>query len=349
MVQTAAPQSTLLAPRASAACSHAAPRELYQETPAYDYYCTGDPADVQTPTRGGTVLMGGASDVDAGFRWMIDHSGGGNFVVLRASGADEYDSYIYNLGKVASAETIVCKDRSASFDPFVLSRIQGAEAIFLAGGDQSDYVHFWKDTPVQAALNDAARRGVPLGGISAGLAVLGNFAFTAEHDELFSDEALGNPRHPKVTLDRDFLHVPTLQNTVTDTHFSERQRMGRLVTFLADTVDDAWAPQVHGVGVDEGTAVMVEPDGKAAVTGDGSAWFLTTPGLPERCVAGYPLEFHDVPAIRVSGQEPGAGFDFASWKPTGPATEFRVTAADGQLSCKPVPATQPPGPADSAP
>jgi hypothetical protein len=42
--------------------------------------------------------MGGGTDVDAGFRWMLPRCNGGNFVVIRASGTDAYNEYIYNLG-----------------------------------------------------------------------------------------------------------------------------------------------------------------------------------------------------------------------------------------------------------
>lgn len=42
--------------------------------------------------------MGGGTDVDAAFKWMIERSGGGNFVVIRTAGTDAYNPYIYNLG-----------------------------------------------------------------------------------------------------------------------------------------------------------------------------------------------------------------------------------------------------------
>lgn len=36
----------------------------------------GDPEDVTPPTAGGTVLMGGSTDVDEAIRWMLQRSGG---------------------------------------------------------------------------------------------------------------------------------------------------------------------------------------------------------------------------------------------------------------------------------
>ncbi len=69
---------------------------------AYDFYLQGNPADVTPPTTGGTVLMGGGTDVDAAFQWMIDRSGGGDFVIIRTTGTDAYNSYIKSLGQVDS-------------------------------------------------------------------------------------------------------------------------------------------------------------------------------------------------------------------------------------------------------
>jgi cyanophycinase len=80
--------------------------------------------------------MGGSTDVDAGFQWMIDKSGGGDFVVIRATGTDAYDPWIYSeLGGVDSAATIIIKNRAAASDPFVVDKIRNAEALFIAGGD----------------------------------------------------------------------------------------------------------------------------------------------------------------------------------------------------------------------
>ena len=66
-------------------------------------------------------------------------------------------------------ETIVFHDRSASSEAYVLDRLAKAEAIFMAGGDQGNYIKYWKDTPVEDAINAAARRGVPIGGTSAAI------------------------------------------------------------------------------------------------------------------------------------------------------------------------------------
>lgn len=129
-------------------------------------------------TVGGLSLNGGGRDVDAAFAKMIRNANGGDFLVLRASGADGYNDYLYEMSlsentPLHSVTSIVCKNRNASFAEEVLQYVQGAEAIFFAGGDQSRYVEFFRDSPLQRAVQSRVDSEVSVGGTSAGLAILG--------------------------------------------------------------------------------------------------------------------------------------------------------------------------------
>lgn len=285
--------------------------------PKYEYYVTGDPADVTRTTSGGLLLMGGGTDVDDGFRWMINKSGGGDFVVIRASGTDAYNPWIYtDLGGVNSAETIIIQNRAAASDPFVVNQILNAEALFIAGGDQSNYVDYWKGTPVEDAIHTLAAQGVPIGGTSAGLAIMGEFAFSAANGTITSDTALSNPYNRKVVLERDFLVLPHMSGIITDSHFVTRDRMGRLLTFLARIVTDGWATTSKGVGIDERTALAMEPDGSAVVFGSGAAYLFITDGAPQVCQPKTPLTYANISVYRVSGS---ATFNFSTWTGAGGA------------------------------
>ncbi|HTJ18669.1 MAG TPA: hypothetical protein VL494_17925 [Steroidobacteraceae bacterium] len=79
---------------------------------AYRYYLTGNAADVQRPSKGLLVLQGGGDDVDYNYEHMGKSGGGGDFVVLRASGDDEYNEYIYKLCHCDSVETLVVASRA---------------------------------------------------------------------------------------------------------------------------------------------------------------------------------------------------------------------------------------------
>lgn len=139
----------------------------------YSYFRVGNLADITTATTGGTVLMGGGTDVDAAFQWMCQRSGNGDFLVIRAAGTDAYNPYIQQLcPQENSVATLIIPNSTAANDPFVISTIQHAEALWIAGGDQSNYINFWQGTPVESALNNLIAQGVPTGGTSAGMNVL---------------------------------------------------------------------------------------------------------------------------------------------------------------------------------
>jgi cyanophycinase len=305
------------------------PVGLFAAKSSYEYYCVGNANDVTTTTTAGTVLMGGGTDVDAAFQWMIGKSGGGDFVVIRTTGTDAYNPYIYGLGTVNSVETLIIKSRIGAADPFVVNKIRNAEAVWIAGGDQSTYMDFWKGTPVADAINYVANvKHAPVGGTSAGLAVLGQFIYTGATGSITSSQALANPFSRYMTLDRDFVQIANLSGVITDSHFVTRDRLGRLVTFLARIIRDGWASSAHGIGIDEATAILVNPDGSATRVGSGAAYFMSSAGVPQVCVSGTPLTYTGLAVYKVSG---GATFNLAQWTGSG-GTAYTVSANAGALS-----------------
>jgi len=268
------------------------------DQPHYTSYFSGNPQGVARPSVGGAVLMGGGTDVDEAFQFLVERGGGGDVLILRASGADGYNDYLMNLTRPNSVESVVFKDREASFAPEIAAKIDGAEAIFLAGGDQAKYVNFWKDSPVQAALQRAVLRGVPLGGTSAGLAVLGDKIFSAQQGGLDPEEVLANPSDDRITLEERLVDLPYMDGILTDTHFSQRERMGRLGGFLA-RANAAGGELVRGVGVDEATAILVEPNGEGRVVGANSAYFVTPSGPAQVLEAGKPLTYTGLEVRKV--------------------------------------------------
>lgn len=304
------------------------------EKTTYEYYVIGNPDDVTTPTSAGLLLAGGSNDIAAAMAWMIERSGGGDFVVIRCSGTDAYNPWIYKtVGGVDSCETIIFLDKTACYDDDLVQRIRNAEALFIAGGDQWDYVSMWKGTPVEDAIHEVCAKPAPVGGTSAGLAVLGEFVFSAENDTIESDDALRNPYNRRVCIERDFLVMPNMESIITDSHFVARDRMGRLVTFLARIVEDDWAPMARGIGIDEKTALGVTPDGEVTLfglckAGTAAAYFLETPGDPEVCEDKTPLTYTGISVYKMSGT---ATFNLRTWEGVG-GTEYTLSAVDGVLT-----------------
>ena len=302
-------------------------------------YTTGDPADVVSTTSFGIALIGGAdSDTPsetAAFQFLVSKSGGGDFVVLRSSGADGYNNYVYTtIGGVNSVQTLLITSRAQADDATTESIVQNAEAIFIAGGDQANYVNYWKDTKLEAAINYAVNtRQVPIGGTSAGTAILGQFYYGATSGgSVTSAQALANPYHRDMAgIDGgSFLSVNHLTNVITDSHYGQRDRQGRHFTFMARLVKDFAVPfaSVKGIGVDEATSVLVESNGSSKVYGSGNAYFLQGyGGTPETCLSRTALTWNRagqaVKAYVIPGTINGTNtFNLPTWTGTGGTSQF---------------------------
>ena len=333
--------ATLLACRAAAqtpapAAAPTARAAAAPEPPTWKYFRIGNAADSNATPLAGYALMGGGARQEPAFRYLCTHTNGGDFLILRANTDDadarQENEEIKALCPLNSVATIVFAGRDASDDPKLLAIIDHAQTIFFAGGDQSNYVRFWQDTPVQDALNRHIAAGKPIGGSSAGLAILGEFVFSSMIDTIHSPEALADPYGNKVTLSRNFLRIPLLGGVITDTHFAKRDRMGRLVVFLARILQDGWADSVAAIAVEENAAVLLGPDGLATVVGEGPAYFLEAKSKPTVCRARTALQFdgvkvHRVPAGGIYNLTSGMGDE------TGPGRgdDYEVSAENGKL------------------
>ncbi|MBA5687517.1 cyanophycinase [Rugamonas apoptosis] len=357
--------------------------------PPYEYYATGNPqATVTLPTSYPTtslVLMGGGPDVDQAFRWMITRAGiqpgtGGRFVVIRATGTDAYDPYLYysdaahttsttvadqwvggaSLG-LTSAETLVIPSVAAANDPTVNAIVARANAVFIAGGDQSDYINYWKGTALDQTLRGLLARNVPMGGTSAGLAVLGQFDYAALGGSITTAQALSNPYHRYLTLDPNplalaggFLAPPALNSTILDSHLDARDRMGRLVTFVARLVarngsvgcaggvlpaSSSGTATARGIGVGVETALLVQGNQSTgtttarrvtnvSTTTESAVYFVRPAVAPSTCVAGSPLAMYGVEIRKLA--DSATVFDLGNW--SGLPVYKTVDAVAGQLS-----------------
>jgi cyanophycinase-like exopeptidase len=301
---------------------------------SYRYYVTGSAADVQRPTRGLFVLQGGGDDVDQNYVSMGRNGGGGDFVVLRATGDGEYNDYIYKLCHCDSVETLVVDSREAASDPFVVRTVRNAEALFIAGGDQGNYIRFWKGTPLQDAINFVVAKPAPIGGTSAGMAVAGEFVYSATGpDSLTSPDGLANPFDVNLTLERNFLTLPRLQGIITDQHLHERDRIGRTVTLLARLMNDGWSDHPRAIAADRETAVHIDPaTGIAEVFATARhptpyVYFMSTTEPPQSCERGKPLAMRNVDVYRI---KPGGRFDIGAWKGQG-GVAYQLSAENGSL------------------
>lgn len=294
----------------------------------YTSYFTGNTTNISTIPEYGVCMMGGATEHDNAMIWLLEKANGGDVVVLRASGSDGYNDYLYSeLGvAVNSVETLVITSVEGATNPYVLDKVANAEMIWFAGGDQWNYVSFFKNNALEDLLNAHINvKLAPIGGTSAGMAILGGKYFSAQNGSVTSAEALSNPFHSSVTLEvDDFLSVPNLTNVITDTHYDNPDRRGRHMVFLARL---SALFSTKGIACNEYVAVCIDQAGKARVFGDYPNYeefaYFATPnchnlGNVETLAANTPLTWNfsgeAVKVYKVPGTMNGEHyFDISNW------------------------------------
>ena len=339
---------------------------------AYSYSFVGNPelaSSVTGRTDPSFILMGGGPDVDEAFRWMIQQAGvtpatGGRLVVIRATGDGAYNPYIYysNKGKstasrdivdgwvggaslgLTSVETLVIPSAAAANAAAVNTIVGRADAVWIAGGDQSHYIKYWKGQKLEKTLNALMEKNVPVGGTSAGLAVLGGFDFTAINGTVTSAQALADPYNQYMTFDPSplstaggFIAPAALANTILDSHFDSRDRMGRLIGFMSRLINTYSGTgqqpfgcaggvlgnsSAKGIGIGVETALLVARNDNLTYTGrrvtnlstttESAVYFVSVTLRPTVCAAGKPL---DIPtsSIRVRKLADGTAITLSDW------------------------------------
>lgn len=310
--------------------------------PGFTLYGTKGAVNVTTTPAGGVYLAGGGSDLDAGMRWLLQRGGQlptgryGDVVVLRTSGTNGYNKYFLDLG-ANSVTSIVITTRDGANAQAVVDAINKAEVLFIAGGDQSTYVKLWAGTRLQSAVNTRINsiNKVPIGGTSAGLAVLGEYVYSALNASAVSATVMANPYDVTVTLTKQLFDVPVLRNVITDSHFVVRDRMGRLMTFLARLQQDGLtgASSPRAIAVDEGSGLAIAADGLTTTTfGTGAGvYFLNTATVNAGttvCSAGSALTYRPVTAVKVQTGQP---FNVSTWTGSS-STPYTLAVTAGTLS-----------------
>lgn len=173
---------------------------------------------------------------------------------LRALGATAHNLWVDHAG--------------ADLDS-VAALLDDATGIWFGGGSQSRLAAVLRGTALERAINERFANGVVVGGTSAGAAVLSALMITGD------ERRLGGQRPPRdssvafMTIDRDNIVLEPglglVDNAIIDQHFLRRRRHNRLISVVLER-----APYL-GVGIDESTALIVEPTGRWRVSGESVA------------------------------------------------------------------------------
>lgn len=213
--------------------------------------------------KGQLVIIGGAEDKEGDctiLREFVRRSGGvsARIVVITAATelprevGENYIKVFERLGAedVRIVDTVTREDASSST---ALEAIDKATGIFFTGGDQARITSIIKDTELDTAIHKRLAEGIVIAGTSAGAAVMPDVMIVEGDSET-------NPRLEVVEMGPGMGFLPGI---VIDQHFSQRGRLGRLISALAQQ------PAVLGFGIDENTAIVVN-NNQIEVIGEGS-------------------------------------------------------------------------------
>jgi len=220
---------------------------------------------LQKQKNGHLVIIGGHEDRKHDMEILsrfVELSGGpdANIVVITAASTvpddmwSMYDSAFGNLGVARRSHLELTSRQEANSEEFV-RQVAEADGIFMTGGDQKRLLALLGGTALDAEMHVALKtRGATIGGTSAGASAMSGHMLAQGRVEL-------HPEKGSVSLAAG---LGLLQRVVIDQHFSERQRLSRLLTIVAQN------PYLQGIGIDEDTALVVERGVGIEVLGAGA-------------------------------------------------------------------------------
>ncbi len=217
--------------------------------------------------QGQLIIIGGAEDKEREctiLREFVRLSGGreAQLVVMTVAtglpgevGATYRDIFErFGAKRVDIVDTERREDAENSRD---IEIIQQATGVFFTGGDQARITDLLKDTEIDDLLHQKFNSGLVIGGTSAGAAMM-------PETMIVEGDAETHPRLETVTLEPG---MGFLSGVAIDQHFSQRGRLGRLVSTLIQH------PSMLGIGIDENTAIIVNGE-EIRVIGEGGVTII---------------------------------------------------------------------------
>ncbi len=265
--------------------------------------------------RGWIVPVGGAEDKEGRadiLRRFVALCGGPEAriaVIPTASQLEStgrrYEVLFKELG-AAEATSLGYKNREDAERDDWLKILESSTGVFLTGGNQLRISTVLGGTMVATTIRRMNARGVPVGGTSAGAAIL------SEHMIAFGAEG-ATPRAGMATLAPG---MGLTNRVVIDQHFRQRDRIGRLLTALS------YNPFAIGLGLDEDTAAFIDSEDVVHVLGAGAITVVDAAAMEHSSVA-Y-AELGDVicmTGVRIHLLPSGGSFDLQTRKAAPPPSE----------------------------
>ena len=172
---------------------------------------------------------------------------------LGQEAGERYRQVFTELG-AATIHTLHAVTRPQANDEAAVRAVQDATGIFMTGGNQLRLASTLGGTRLADAILERFRHGAVVAGTSAGASAMSShmIAFGA------------SGATPKQRMAQIAAGLGVLPGVIIDQHFQQRNRLGRLLSLIAQN------PSLLGLGIDEDTAGVVGPDHVLEVIGRGS-------------------------------------------------------------------------------
>ncbi len=210
------------------------------------------------------LIVGGGDRPPAAMRHFVQWAGGekGRILIVTWASGEPEKAYAglaasFEAGTKIRAEQAI--DPETEADKQKLSeQLKNATGIFFSGGDQNRIMKVLEDKTLLDLIKDRYRAGVPIGGTSAGAAVMSDPMMNGEAD-LKKVDVSNTPTAKGIGL---------LPDVIVDQHFLVRQRQNRLFSLMLKY------PDKLGIGIDENMAIVVEDGRKLTVEGPTAVMFI---------------------------------------------------------------------------
>jgi cyanophycinase len=212
------------------------------------------------PKTGTLVIVGGGDGDNAMFRHFVKIAGGKNaklaIIPTAASSKPDYNYAEHRSARYARKElgmpnvTVVhSHDRTVAGTPAFVKPIQEADALWFTGGRQWRIADAYLETLAETEIRNVLERGGVIGGSSAGASIQGSFLVR------------GDTKSSRILIGDHQRGFGFITNSAIDQHVIPRKRQGGLIEVLTDPNnkmnDGINRPALLGIGIDEGTAIVV--------------------------------------------------------------------------------------------
>lgn len=255
-------------------------------------------------SQGNLVIIGGAEDKTGEceiLREFVRLSGGDDsrIVILTTAARDynsigrEYTRLFSSLG-AREVTALHVQERKDAEEASAARVLRAGTGVFFTGGDQLQITTNLGGTEVDFALREAYKRGVVIAGTSAGASAMS----TAMIVDGSGEDA---PRKEGVAMAPG---LGLLEEVVVDQHFAQRGRINRLMAVVGHN------PHILGVGIDEDTAIVVQPQARFKVIGSGSVTVVDGRGVQfTNLRESAPEDIMVIIGLTVHVLKAGYGFD----------------------------------------